>query len=81
MNNTCQNKSFGVLHPGVRYRVKKEFYDYNGERYQVDEEMVFIDHNFIPYESGLSLFSEHITESFRSCFAVRRAFKNTSFMI
>jgi hypothetical protein len=45
-----------LLVSGRTYRVVRAFVDYDGEEHPVGETWVFRRHNFLPYESGLSLF-------------------------
>ncbi|QDU64728.1 hypothetical protein Pan216_56200 [Planctomycetes bacterium Pan216] len=41
---------------GKRYRVAKEFVDFDGDRHPVDERWLFLGSPFLPYDDGLSLF-------------------------
>jgi len=44
------------LKRGQWYRVVKEFSDFDGDVHRAGETWVFLGHNFLPYEDGLSLF-------------------------
>ena len=44
-----------TLIPGQRYRVIREFTDYDGRQHPVGETWVFEQTNFVPYEDGLTL--------------------------
>ena len=44
------------LHAGQRYRVVREFVDYDGHRHPVGEEWCFCGWSFVPYEDGMSFF-------------------------
>ena len=44
-----------TLTAGQRYRVVREFVDYDGGRHLVGETWVFAGTNFVPYEDGLTL--------------------------
>jgi hypothetical protein len=54
--NSAQSKSFryGTLKliPGERYRVVKQFQDYDCKLHPVGEEWVFIGCNVLPYDAG-----------------------------
>ena len=51
-----KRKFSGVeLNPGKTYRVITEFTDYDGLPHPVGETWTFINHNFLPYEDGLTL--------------------------
>ena len=41
---------------GLRYRVVKEFEDFDRDRHLISEEWVFMGHSFLPYEDGMSFF-------------------------
>lgn len=45
-----------ALSPGQRYRVVREFVDYDGQVHSVGEIWVFERTNFVPYEDGLTLY-------------------------
>lgn len=47
---------FQSLTRGRRYRVVKAFRDYDGDEYAPGETWIYLGHNFLPYEDGLSLF-------------------------
>ena len=47
---------YAHLEPGKRYRVVKEFTDFDREIHPVGEEWVFIGTAFLPYDDGRSLF-------------------------
>jgi len=44
-----------MLTPGQRYKVIREFTDYDGRLHPVGETWVFEQTNFVPYEDGLTL--------------------------
>ena len=44
------------LQSGRRYRVLREFADFDGDVHRVDEEWTFLGSSFVPYEDGLSFF-------------------------
>jgi hypothetical protein len=44
------------LQPGHRYRVSREFRDFDGDVHPAGEEWTFLGSSFVPYEDGLSLF-------------------------
>jgi Domain of unknown function (DUF3601) len=46
----------GGLRPGQRYTVIQAFRDYDGDDHPVGETWIFLGHNFLPYDDGLSLF-------------------------
>jgi hypothetical protein len=57
----CMNdQRYGAQHqhliPGRRYRVVREFRDYDRELHPVGESWTFLGSSFLPYEDGLSLF-------------------------
>ncbi len=45
-----------ILTVGLRYRVQKEFEDFDRDRHLIGEEWVFLGHSFLPYEDGMSFF-------------------------
>jgi hypothetical protein len=47
---------YGPLTPGLRYEVASAFVDYDGDEHPVGECWVYLGHNFLPYDDGLSLF-------------------------
>ncbi|GAB2529928.1 DUF3601 domain-containing protein [Microbulbifer agarilyticus] len=47
---------YDILKKGCSYEVIKAFRDYRSMPYDVGDRMTFIGFNFVPYESGLSLF-------------------------
>lgn len=49
-------QSYLHLEPGVRYRVRKEFKDFDRELHPVGETWWFIGTAFLPYDDGRSLF-------------------------
>ena len=46
------------LTPGKTYRVIAEFSDYDGRVHKIGERWRFIEHNFVPYEDGLTISTE-----------------------
>ena len=46
----------GCLHAGRRYRVVREFVDYDGDCHPAGEEWRFCGWSFVPYEDGMSFF-------------------------
>jgi hypothetical protein len=48
--------SYEHLLPGKRYRVVKEFKDFDRDLHPVGEEWVFLGTAFLPYDDGRSLF-------------------------
>jgi len=44
------------LEAGRRYRVSREFVDFDGDRHLPGEEWSFLGASFLPHEDGLSLF-------------------------
>jgi hypothetical protein len=55
MNPTIA-RPHGMLVPGRRYRVTKNFTDYDGDQHLPGESWIYLGHNFLPYDNGLSLF-------------------------
>ena len=55
MNDFSRN-SYGMLHPGIRYRVVQPFLDFDRVRHMPGEMWTFLGYSFLPYEDGLSLF-------------------------
>ncbi len=51
-----KHPGFRLLNPGGRYRVIREFWDYDGDPHPAGEEWFFLGSGFLPYEEGLSLF-------------------------
>jgi hypothetical protein len=49
-------KPHGPLVIGQRYRVVKQFSDYDKGVHPVGEEWTFLGSNFVPYEDGMSFF-------------------------
>lgn len=49
-------QDFGPLKVGARYEVIEPFTDYDRVRHEVGERWLFLGHNFLPYDDGLSLF-------------------------
>ena len=49
-------KHFQSLKVGRRYRVIKEFRDYDGDEHPIGETWTFLGYNFSPHDDGLSLF-------------------------
>jgi len=47
---------FRSLTRGRRYRVTQAFRDYDGDEHTPGEAWLYLGHNFLPYEDGLSLF-------------------------
>ena len=45
-----------ILTAGLRYRVVKEFADFDRDRHPIGEEWVFLGYAFSPYEDGMSFF-------------------------
>jgi hypothetical protein len=43
------------LTPGKTYRVIAAFTDYDGQIHKIGESWRFIEHNFVPYEDGLTI--------------------------
>jgi hypothetical protein len=48
--------AYNMLLPGRRYRVVKEFRDFDREIHPVGEEWTFLGTAFLPYDDGRSLF-------------------------
>ncbi len=48
--------AFQFLIPGRRYRVVKEFTDFDYFRHLVGEEWTFLGHSFLPHEDGMSFY-------------------------
>jgi hypothetical protein len=48
--------SHQFLEPGRRYRVIKQFIDYDKVVHPAGEEWIFLGHSFLPYEDGMSFF-------------------------
>ena len=48
--------NYESLHVGKRYRVSREFVDFDRVPHTVGEEWTFLGHNYLPYDAGLSLF-------------------------
>ncbi|WP_161966130.1 DUF3601 domain-containing protein [Steroidobacter cummioxidans] len=44
------------LMAGKRYRVAREFRDYDRDTHPIGESWVFMGYSFLPYDDGLSLF-------------------------
>jgi hypothetical protein len=49
-------RPYGPLTPGLRYEIASAFIDFDGDEHPVGECWVFLGHNFLPYDDGLSLF-------------------------
>ncbi|QIF02280.1 DUF3601 domain-containing protein [Roseimicrobium sp. ORNL1] len=47
------------LVPGKTYRVVKEFLDYDGLLHSPGETWTFVAKNFLPYDDGLTIYTEH----------------------
>lgn len=44
-----------MLIPGKRYQVVLPFVDFDGDLHESHQQWVFLGHNFVPYEDGLTL--------------------------
>jgi len=44
-----------ALKRGDRIRIKREFFDYDQQRFEAGRELVFLERNFLPYEGGHTL--------------------------
>lgn len=57
MSTNEPKRSFNAtkLTPGKTYRVITEFSDYDGRVHNIGESWRFIEHNFVPYEDGLTM--------------------------
>ncbi len=51
-----QTTTFGHLIVGRRYRVTRDFVDFDRGVHPVGGEWTFVGHSFLPYDDGLSLF-------------------------
>ena len=49
-------KRHQFLHAGQRYRVTRQFVDYDRDLHLPGEEWVFLGYAFLPYDSGMSFF-------------------------
>jgi hypothetical protein len=49
-------KPHGPLIPGQRYRVIKQFADFDKALHAPGEEWIFLGSNFVPYDDGMSFF-------------------------
>ena len=45
-----------TLNPGARYRVTREFQDYDSKFHNVGEEWDFIGYDFFPYDAGYTFY-------------------------
>lgn len=60
--------SYYFLQIGQKYRVKKEFIDFDRYTHTVGETWVFRSANFVPYEDGLTIYvtdTNGVEKSFR----------------
>ncbi len=48
-------RDFQHLESGKRYRVVKEFVDFDAQLHRLGEQWTFIRHSFLPYDDGLTL--------------------------
>lgn len=57
---TCRRfrNTFRSLNPGVDYRVKRAFVDFDGHLHAEGEEWVYLGAYYIPQDEGISLFVE-----------------------
>lgn len=51
-----QDSEYQFLTAGERYRVVREFVDYDGDAHPAGEEWTFLGTSFLPYDDGRSLF-------------------------
>lgn len=49
-------EAYWHLEPGGRYRVVRDFHDYDDDLHPAGEEWIFLGANFLPYDDGRSLF-------------------------
>lgn len=56
MDYSLLQKSYDIFKVGCTYEVIQAFNDYRNISYSVGDKFIFIGSNFVPYESGLSLF-------------------------
>lgn len=49
-------RAFKHLVPGHLYEVARDFIDYDGAFHKSGERWTYLDHTFLPYDDGLSLF-------------------------
>ncbi|HGS4754464.1 TPA: DUF3601 domain-containing protein [Vibrio cholerae] len=56
MDRDYLQSEYGVLKAGQCYKVVRSFKDYRNINYERGDVMRFLGSNFVPYESGLSLF-------------------------
>ena len=56
VRSSRDDNTYGVLLPGQRYRVVREFRDVDGDLHPVGESWTYLGYNFSPYYDGLSLF-------------------------
>jgi hypothetical protein len=54
--NSPTAEPFDLLRPGQRYRVTRTFVDFDGDEHPEGESWIFLGHNYLPAEDGLSLF-------------------------
>ena len=47
---------YGHLQPGRHYRVIQPFVDFDGDPHPTGETWLYLGHNFLPHDDGLSLF-------------------------
>lgn len=52
---TDGGRSYRSLRAGQRYRVAKQFLDFDGDNHPVGEEWIFRAYSYLPYDDGLSL--------------------------
>ena len=45
-----------ALDKGDRIRIKREFRDYDGQKFDVGQELDYFDRNYFPYDAGHTLY-------------------------
>jgi hypothetical protein len=45
-----------TLEKGTRIRIKREFRDYDGQKFEAGQELDYFDRNYFPYEAGHTVY-------------------------
>jgi len=56
LTNDMSKKNYGIFIPNEKYKIIKEFNDYDGDTVKFGDEWEYITYSFLPYDSGLTLF-------------------------
>ena len=58
MDRSLLVKKYEIFEEGMSYEVIQSFCDYKNVTYELGDSLLFIGSNYVPYDSGLSLFFE-----------------------